>query len=60
MKQILTYIKIRGTYFDNYYSDFDPLSLNGVNARRESWKIPSYTLFDLHCGYKINCQKRIN
>ncbi len=48
-----SYIKIRGTLFDNYYSDFDPLSLNGENARMESWKIPSYTLFDLHCGYKI-------
>ena len=48
-----SYIKLRGTLFDNYYSDFDPLSLNGENARMESWKIPSYTLFDLHCGYKI-------
>lgn len=48
-----SYIKIRGTLFDNYYSDFDPLSLNGDNAQRESWKIPTYTLFDLHCGYKI-------
>ena len=48
-----SYIKIRGTLFDNYYSDFDPLSLNGENARMESWKIPSYTLFDFHCGYKI-------
>jgi len=53
-----SYFKIRGTYFDNYYSDFDPLSLNGVNARRESWKIPSYALFDLHCGYKIKLSKK--
>jgi len=53
-----SYFKIRGTYFDNYYSDFDPLSLNGVNARRESWIIPSYALFDLHCGYKIKLSKK--
>ena len=48
-----SYIKVRATYFDDYYSDFDPLSLNGDNAQLESWKIPSYTIFDLHCGYKI-------
>jgi outer membrane receptor protein involved in Fe transport len=48
-----SYIKLRGTYFDNYYADFDPLSLNGDNAGRESWKIPSYNLIDLHAGYKF-------
>ena len=48
-----SYIKLRGTHFDNYYSDFDPLSLNGANAGRESWKIPAYQLVDLHCGYKF-------
>tara|TARA_E500000331_G_scaffold357573_1_gene419792 strand:+ start:7641 stop:10448 length:2808 start_codon:yes stop_codon:yes gene_type:complete len=48
-----TYVKLRGTYFDNYYADFDPLSLNGENAGRESWKIPAYQLIDLHAGYKF-------
>jgi hypothetical protein len=48
-----SYIKLRRTYFDNYYADFDPLSLNGDNAGRESWKIPSYNLIDLHAGYKF-------
>ena len=50
---INTYIKIRGTNFFKYFSDFDPLSLNGVNAGRQSWKIPSYNLIDLHAGYKF-------
>ena len=49
-----SYFKIRGTYFDDYYSEFDPLSLNGVNSGRESWKIPAYQLVDLHAGYKIS------
>ena len=40
--------------FDDYYSDFDPLSLNGENAGRESWEIPAYQLVDLHAGYKIS------
>jgi len=53
-----SYIKLRGTYFDNYYADFDPLSLNGENTGRESWKIPSYNLIDLHAGYKFKLSER--
>ncbi len=52
-----SYIKLRTTYFDDYYSDFDPLSLSGTNAGRESWKIPAYQLFDLHTGYKLKIYK---
>ena len=52
------YLKIRGTHFDDYYSDFDPLSLNGENAGRESWKIPAYQLIDFHAGYTIKLDKK--
>ena len=52
------YFKLRGTFFENYYADFDPLSLNGENARRESWKIPSYQLLDLHAGYKFKLSEK--
>lgn len=52
------YIKIRGTHFDDYYSDFDPLSLDGENAGRESWKIPAYQLVDLHTGYTYKINKK--
>ena len=48
------YIRLRGTYFDRYYADFDPLTLNGSNAGRDSWQIPDYMLFDLHGGYRFN------
>ena len=48
-----SYIKLRGTYFADYYSDFDPLSLHGENGGRESWVIPAYQLVDLHAGYKF-------
>jgi outer membrane receptor protein involved in Fe transport len=56
------YLKVRGTYFDDYYSDFDPLSLDGENAGRESWKIPAYSLVDFHAGYtlKLNKKSKIN
>ena len=53
-----SYIKIRGTNFSRYFSDFDPLSLNGPNAGRESWKIPSYNLIDLHAGYKFKLSEK--
>ncbi len=52
-----SYIKLRGTYFDNYYADFDPLSLNGENSGRESWKIPAYNLIDLHAGFSFKVIK---
>ena len=52
------YIKLRGTHFDDYYSDFDPLSLDGENAGRESWKIPAYQLVDLHTGYTFVINKK--
>ena len=48
-----SYIKLRGTHFADYYSDFDPLSLYGDNGGTESWIIPSYQLVDLHAGYKF-------
>ena len=48
-----SYIKLRGTNFSRYFSDFDPLSLYGEYGGTESWIIPAYTIFDLHCGYKF-------
>ncbi len=45
------YIKPRYTFFDNYYSDFDPESLQGTNANRQSWRIPSYYQLDVNFGY---------
>ena len=53
-----SYIKFRGTYFSDYYSDFDASTLNGENSGRESWVIPSYQLIDMHCGYKFKLSKK--
>jgi len=47
------YIKPRITWFDDYYADFAPESLQGANGERQSWEIPSYYLVDLHAGYTI-------
>lgn len=47
------YIKAKYTYFDRYYSNFDPFSLTGNNGGRESWRIPGYGLLSLHAGYRV-------
>ncbi len=48
-----SYIKLKYTYFDRYYSDFDPFSLTGGNGGTESWQIPSYGLLSVHAGYRV-------
>lgn len=45
------YVTFRTTYFDNHYANFQPEDLQGVNAGRDSWKLPSYTLSTFHTGY---------
>lgn len=47
------YLKLKYTYFDRYYSNFDPFSLTGADAGRDSWKIPGYGLMTVSAGYSI-------
>lgn len=51
------FIKPRYTYFGKHYANFDPISLQGENARRESWKMPNYGLLDLALGYEFKFDK---
>jgi iron complex outermembrane receptor protein len=51
------YVKLKYTYFDRYYSNFDPFSLTGANGGKDSWKIPGYGLLTAHAGYKLKFQK---
>jgi iron complex outermembrane recepter protein len=58
------YIKGQFTYFDRYFSTFDPASLNGEpnsldenGDPRDSWKIPAYFLIDVHAGYSFKIKK---
>lgn len=46
------YLKLRYTYFDRYYTDFDPISLTGATAGTDSWQMPDYGLLTLHVGYR--------
>ncbi len=52
------YLNASYIYFDRYYSDFSPNTLNGQGAAinedgtpRDSWRIPAYGLLDVHAGY---------
>lgn len=51
-------VKLRGTYFGKNYANFEPSSLKGSNANRESWKLPNYYTFDLYAGYKFLLPKK--
>jgi iron complex outermembrane receptor protein len=46
------YFKIQAQYFDRYYANFDPFSLQGKNGGRQSWKMPGYSLINIFAGYK--------
>jgi len=61
------YINPKFTYFDRYFSNFDPLSLDGspnaVDANgnpRDSWEIPAYGVVDLNTGYRFKLLKKVN
>jgi len=43
-----SYIKLKGTYSDRFFSDFDPYDLGEGN--KDIWKMPGYALFSLHLG----------
>lgn len=47
------YVKMKYTYFDRYFSDFDPNSLTGATAGTDSWQIPGYGLMSAHAGYRL-------
>ena len=39
------------TYNDRLYADFDPTARYDPNDRKQSFKLPSYSLLDAHLGY---------
>jgi hypothetical protein len=51
------YVKSRYTWFDRYFAAMNPFELNGENAARESWKIPSYGTLEFHAGYGMELNK---
>jgi hypothetical protein len=51
------YIKIKYTFFDRYYSNFNPDDLTNVEVATEPWIIPGYGLMSVHAGYALKFEK---
>jgi hypothetical protein len=52
-----SYIRARYTFFAKNFSNFDPGTVTGINAGRESWQMPNYQLIDLFAGYTFKLTK---
>lgn len=49
------YLSLVGKSFFNHYADFDPLGRADRNEEGvQTWKIPNYTVFDLHASYTFS------
>jgi outer membrane cobalamin receptor len=52
------YVEGSSTFFDRYYSDFNAEECTDeLGNPVESWRIPSYTLFDFHSGYRFKLEQ---
>ena len=52
------YVEVAGTYFNRYYSDFNPEECtDALGNPVESWRIPAYATFNLHAGYSFKFNK---
>ncbi|MBL7944097.1 MAG: hypothetical protein JNM00_15105, partial [Flavobacteriales bacterium] len=51
------YIKLRYTWFDRHWAEFNPFFLRDQDAGRDSWKVPGYGLAELHGGYGWKTKK---
>ncbi|HEX7117501.1 MAG TPA: TonB-dependent receptor [Longimicrobiales bacterium] len=47
------YLQAVGKTFANHYAYFNPVSRTDPDDRAQSWKVPGYTVFDLHAGYDL-------
>ena len=66
--EIIKYLYVKGqfTYFDRYFSQFNPFYLNPASNPDgfdengnpiDTWQMPSYFLIDMHAGYKFDVWK---
>jgi len=51
------YVRVRYTFFDRHYSNFDPLGLSGEDRGRQSWQMPGYGLTSIFGGYRFDMEK---
>ncbi|MEE4255646.1 MAG: TonB-dependent receptor [Bacteroidales bacterium] len=47
------YVTIAFRHYANYWSDWNVVSRTDPDDIAQSWKIPSYSIWDLHAGYQL-------
>ena len=47
------YLDFVGRYSGNHWANFDPIERTDETDDADPWKIPEYTLFDVHFGYTL-------
>lgn len=55
------YLKLKYTFFDRYFSDFNPndLTESSGTAGTDSWRIPGYGIMSVHAGYRWKFEKSV-
>ncbi len=43
-----------GTSYLRHFSDFDPITRDDPNDRAQTWKVPNYSVFNLHLNYELD------
>ena len=51
-------VKLQGRWYDRYWADFAPETRTVVDDYQQPWRIPSYTLYDLHINYNLPISSR--
>ncbi len=46
-------VALVGTSYMRHYSDFDPLSRDDPADRAQTWKVPDYSVFNMHMNYDL-------
>lgn len=51
-------IKANWLYYDKLYADFDPASRNDPNDKSQSFRLPAYSIIDIHLAYRFELFKK--
>jgi outer membrane cobalamin receptor len=46
-------IKLQGRSYSRYWSDYDPDTRQDESDRGQAWRIPSFSVFDVHASYTL-------
>ena len=53
-------LQLVGRYYANHYANWDPFSRTTEGDTEQSWKTPTYTVFDFHADYSLPLQSDVD